>query len=385
MLVPVMRIMKRTPLIAVLVLGIAIIIRADPAGSDSTSPQIVFDKLGLTQSDVWLILPDESVVHDGVGKVKHEAETVHIETTSRRDLRLEVQGDKHDIEMLLDNLVDADTQMNQLIATRRRMSTDDPIYPQLVNTYNAAANRRDSLSQQVSDQEKAEADAETRLEKVSDSRGQYVNLVMDVATQAESAAKTYAALSQDRELAEVIASANATAETPMKLGPSPAFSADLNFLRKAVKDVVDAPIPVRRDPDSDELYVETVINGTTSIEMLWDSGADQVALSADTARQLGIRFTNQDPTVEVGTAGTDTIKVHRAMLDSIRLGGFTVRNVPCIVLPDNSNGTVVDLLGDTFQTHFISRMDQRSNQLQLTPVDSSVLVGAIPHQLAPAR
>jgi clan AA aspartic protease (TIGR02281 family) len=377
--------MKRTRLIAVLVLGIAIIIRADPAGSDSTSPQIVFDKLGLTQSDVWLILPDESVVHDGVGKVKHEAETVHIETTSRRDLRLEVQGDKHDIEMLLDNLVDADTQMNQLIATRRRMSTDDPIYPQLVNTYNAAANRRDSLSQQVSDQEKAEADAETRLEKVSDSRGQYVNLVMDVATQAESAAKTYAALSQDRELAEAIASANATAETPMKLGPSPAFSADLNFLRKAVKDVVDAPIPVRRDPDSDELYVETVINGTTSIEMLWDSGADQVALSADTARQLGIRFTNQDPTVEVGTAGTDTIKVHRAMLDSIRLGGFTVRNVPCIVLPDNSNGTVVDLLGDTFQTHFISRMDQRSNQLQLTPVDSSVLVGAIPHQLAPAR
>jgi len=380
-----MGIMTRARLVAALALGIAIIARADPAGSDSTSPQSVFDKLGMTQSDVWLVLPYESGVHDGVGKVKTEAETVHVETTSRRDLRFEVQGDKHNIEGLLNDLVDADRQINRLIATRRRMSTGDLSYPQLINMYNAGLKRRDSLSQQVSDQEKAKDDAETRLGKVPDSRAEYVNLVMEVATQAESVAKAYAALSQDRQLAQAIASTNTTASPLLKLGPSPTFSADLDFLRKAVKDVVDSPIPVRGDLDTDALYVQAVINGTVTVEMMWDSGADQVTLSADTARQLGIRFTNQDPTVEVGTAGSDTIKVPQATLASIRLGGFTVRNVPCMVLPDSSSGHVDDLLGDSFQTHFVSRMDQRSHELQLTPVDSSVLVGAIPHQLAPTR
>lgn len=371
--------MMRARLISALALGIAIIARADPAGSDSTSPQAVFDKFGLTQTDAGLVLADESGVHDGVGKVRQEAETVHVETTSRRDLRFEIQGDKRNIESLLNNLVSADTQINRLIATRRRMGADDPNYPQLIDMYNAALTRRDSLSQQVNDQEKANDDAQTRLGQVTDSRAEYVNLIMDVATQAESVAKTYTALSQDRQLAQAIAAANTTASPPVKLGPSPTFSADLDFLRSAVKEVVDSPIPVRGKPDEDALYVQAVINGTVKVDMIWDSGADDVALSADTARQLGIRFTDQDPTLEVGTAGSDTIKVHEAMLDSIRLGGFTVRNVRCIVLPDNSSGHVDDLLGDTFQTHFVSRMDQRSHELQLTPMDSSVLVGAIPH------
>jgi len=369
----------RARLISALALGIAIIARADPVGSDSTSPQGVFDKLGLTQSDAWLVLPDESGVHDSVGKLKQEAETVHVETTSRRDLRFEIQTDKHNLETLLGNLVNADTQINRLIATRQRMSADDPDYPRLIDMYNAAVKHRDSISQQVTDVEKVEDDAETGLGNAPDSRAECVNQVMSVATQAESVAKAYVALSQDRQLAQAIAGANTTGSPPVKLGPSPTFSADLVFLRSAVKDVVDSPIPVRGNQDEDALYVQAVINGTVKVDMMWDSGADDVALSADTARQLGIRFTDQDPTFQVGTAGSDTIKVHEAMLDSIRLGGFTVRNVRCIVLPDNSSGHVDDLLGDTFQTHFVSRMDQRSHELQLTPVDSSVLVGAIPH------
>jgi len=384
-----MGIMTRVRLAAALTFAIAIIARADSGGNDSTSPQSVLDKLGLTQSDVWLVLPYESGVHDGVGKVKREAETVHVETTSRRDLRFEIQGDKHNTETLLGDLVAADSEINRLIATRQRTSTDDPNYSELTDMYNAALKRRDSISEQVNDEEKAENDAETRLGQVADSRAQYVNLVMDIATQAESVAKTYASLAQDRQLAQAIASENTSENTgasPMlKLGPSPTFSADLNFLRTAVKDVVDSPIPVRRDLDTNELYVQAVINGNTSIEMIWDSGADQVTLSADTARQLGIRFTDQDPAVEIGTAGSNTIKVHESTLDSIRLGGFTVRDVPCFVLPDSSGGHADDLLGDTFQTHFVSRMDQRSQQLQLTPADSSVLVGAIPHPLAQTR
>ncbi len=370
--------MTRARLVMALALGFAITARADPAGSDSTSPQDVFDKLGLTQSDIWLVLPYESGVHEDVGKVKHDAETVHVETTSRRDLRFEIQGNKHNIQRLLSELVDADTQLSQLIATRRRVSTDDPIYPQVIDKYNAAVKRRDSLSQQVDDQETGEDDAKTRLGNVPDSRAEYVNQVMEAAAQAESVAKAYAALFQDSQLAQAIASTNTTASPQLKLGPSQTFSADLDFLRRAVKDVIDSPIPVHEGSNTDGLYVKAVINGAVTVDMVWDSGADVVSLSADTARQLGIRFDSHDPTVELDTAGTKTIKAHEAILGSIRLGAFTVRNVPCIVFPESSGAQADDLLGDTFQTHFVSRMDQISDQLQLTPVDSSVLVGAIP-------
>jgi clan AA aspartic protease (TIGR02281 family) len=379
MFVPVMEIIMRSRLVWALALGIAMIVRADAVGSDSTSPQGVFDRLGLTQSDAWLVLPDEAGIHDGLGKVKEEAETVHVETTSRRDLRFEIRTDKHNLETLVGDLVNADTQISRLIATRQRMNTDDTDYPRLIEMYNAALKHRDSISQQVVDTEKAEDNAETGLAKVPDSRADYVNQVMDIATKAEAVARTYAAVSQDPQLAQAIAAANATVSPPVKLGPSPTFSADLDFLRSEVKDVIDSPIPVMTNPDEDALYVQAVINGTVKVDMIWDSGADDVVLSANTAKELGIRFTDQDPTLEVGTAGSDTIKAHEAMLDSIRLGGFTMRNVRCIVLPNNPSGHVDDLLGDTFQTHFVSRMDQRSHELQLTPVDSSVLVGAIPH------
>jgi clan AA aspartic protease (TIGR02281 family) len=368
----------RTQLISILALGIAIIARADPAANDTPSPQGVFDKLGLTPADAWLVLKGETAVHDGVTKVKQEAQTVHVEATARRDVRFEIQTDRHDLETLLGKLVNVDTQINRLIATRQHTNPSDSDYPRLIDMYNATLRGRDAISAQITGVTKAEEDAQTRLGNMPDSRPEYVNEVVSVAAQAESVARTYAALSRDRQLGQAIADVNATASPPLKLGPGPTFSSDLEFLRGAVKDVIDSPIPVRGKKDDDSLYVQAVINGTATVDMVWDSGADLVALSAATARQLGLRFSDNDPTLEVGTAGTETIKVHMATLGSIRLGAFTVRNVRCIVLPDNPGGRVDDLLGDTFQTHFISRMDQRSHELQLTPVDSSVLVGAIP-------
>jgi clan AA aspartic protease (TIGR02281 family) len=373
-----MSIMMRARAIAVLSLMLAIIARADAPSTDS--PQTIFDNRGLIQSDVWLVLPYESGVHDGVGQAKQKADSVHVETTSRRDLRFEIQGDKHTIESLLDNLIDADNQINNAIATRRQMSKDDPHYGQLIDLYNAALKSRDAASRQIEDAQKDEDNAQKQLGEVPDARPEYANLIMDTATQAESVAKAYAALAQDSQLTQAIASANTTASPALKLGPSPIFAADLDFLRKAVKDVIDSPIPVRRG-DNNELYVQAVLNGTVTQEMMWDSGADLISLSAETARQLGIHPTDHDPEIEMGMAGGQTVKVREVILDSVRLGGFTVKNVPCVVLPDLPHGHADDLLGDTFQTHFISRMDQRTQQLQLTPADSSVLVGAIPHDL----
>jgi clan AA aspartic protease (TIGR02281 family) len=372
--------MKQARSVAAFILAFALVLRAD----DTVPPQTEFENCGLSVSDSWLVLPFESGFHDRVGQVKHSADAVHAETISRRDLRFEIQGDRRNLDGLTDKLLVDDNQLNQYITQSRSLSKDDPAYSQIVDLYNAAAELHNSLTANIDSQQKDLDNATAKLGQVPDSRAAYTNLVMDVAGQGESIARAYATLAQDRSLTQAITTANLNTQPPLKLGPTPDFAADLDFLRKGVTDVVDSPVPVRRDPSNDELYVQAVINGSVTDEMMWDSGADQVAISTNTAKQLGIHFTDQDPTFEVGTAGTDTVKVHQATLKSIRLGGFTVRNVTCIVLPDGLSGHIDDLLGDTFQTHFISRMDQVTRQLQLTPADSSVLVGAIPHELSGA-
>jgi clan AA aspartic protease (TIGR02281 family) len=360
----------------VLALSLAIAVRAD-AQADATSSEGVFASRGLSLWGAWLVLPQEKGVHDEVGEVKKMADTVHRETTSRRDLRFELQSGRHNLETLVDSLVAADNQLNKLIYTRQHMSKDDTSYPALIEMYNEAGQHRDAITSQIDKQQKAIDDATTRLGQVPDSRVEYLNKVMDVATQAESMAKTYVGLAKDQDLAGAIAKVNADAHPPVKLGPGPAFASDLQFLRKAVKEIVDSPVPVQRGDDN-EIHVQAMLNGTVPVEMIWDSGADLVLISADTAKQLGLKFTHHDRTIDMISADGSATKVKDVLLDSVRVGGFTVRNVECFVLPDTPGSHPLELLGDSFQTHFVSRMDQRSQQLQLTPIDSSVLVGAIP-------
>ena len=375
----------RARLVAIFTAVIAVVARADAPAGDAQSPQSIIASHNLLQSDQSLVLPEEQAVHEGVAKVKQLAQTVHVETTSRRDLRFDIQQDRHDLVSLLNDLVSSDTQLLRYIGAAQHTRTDDSQYQQIIDLYNATSQRCNSLLDQINAKQKALDDAFARLGQVPDSRAEYDNAVMDVATQGESVAKTYSALSKDPAVVQAIASENASSATLVKLGPTSAFAADLELLRKDVKDVVDSPVPVRFDRDAGDLYVQAVINGNVHAEMCWDSGASLVLLNADTAKQLGLRLTDQDPQVEMEMAGGVSMKVHVTMLDSIRLGGFTVRHLPCMVLPDNSKGHPDNLLGDAFQSHFISRMDQRTQQLQLTPADPSVLVGAIPHDLLGAK
>jgi hypothetical protein len=127
--------------------------------------------------------------------------------------------------------------------------------------------------------------------------------------------------------------------------------------------------------------VQAVLNGKVTDTMTWDSGADFVSLSAETGKALGIVPTDKDPTLEMSGADGRVFPAKQIVLDSIRLGGFTMRNVDCVLLPDTGDKPAPDLLGDTFQSHFLSRLDQRTGQLQLTPIDSSVTLGPVAEPL----
>jgi clan AA aspartic protease (TIGR02281 family) len=118
--------------------------------------------------------------------------------------------------------------------------------------------------------------------------------------------------------------------------------------------------------------VDVTINDK-KITMTWDSGATFVTLSTETADELGIHATEKDPTIEMTIADGSKVPSKVVILPSARIGPFTVKNVKCVITPKGPHRSP-DLLGGTFQQHFLCRLDQQAGVIHLTPSDSSASV-----------
>ena len=81
------------------------------------------------------------------------------------------------------------------------------------------------------------------------------------------------------------------------------------------------------------------------VEAMVDTGATMVAINRSTARRLGINVIPADFKYSVTTANGQ-IKVARAVIESIEIGGVRVRDVEAAVLDDRALGGT--LLGMSF-------------------------------------
>ncbi len=81
------------------------------------------------------------------------------------------------------------------------------------------------------------------------------------------------------------------------------------------------------------------------IQMLVDTGASLVALTARDARALGIQLSSSDYKMSLSTAN-GTVRGARVNLREVRLGSILVRNVEAVVLPEGALS--MSLLGTSF-------------------------------------
>jgi clan AA aspartic protease (TIGR02281 family) len=346
--------------------------------SDGTkSPQSIFADRGLVTLGFWLKLPNEDAVHDGVWAIQQMDEGLRSESAARRNLRFEFESDRKTLDDLENQYLAADKQYDQSVVAGKNVNRSNPdVYNEWVNANNELLGKREDIAIQIDKEQRAIQDLRAREGQVEDSRARYISLVMDIGTRAESVAAAYAALGCDAELAGAIAQYNQTAQPPLRLGPTDGFSDDLKYIRQCVKEVVSGTVPVHKDL-SGGLHVQAVLDGKMAEMMTWDTGADTVLLSAATAKELGLN-TRGGEKIEAMVADGRTVEARRGVLKSIRVGAFTVWDVECVVLPEMPGGDrSEDLLGDTFQSHFLSRLDQRSGQIQLTPIDPSVTSGPV--------
>jgi clan AA aspartic protease (TIGR02281 family) len=354
-------------------IGLALIFElAVPADGDAVapaSPDAVFAQRGLTQSNKWLVLPAESDIHDRVWALRQVDDAVRGTTSTHRSLVPDVIRGR---EALRDLIKQQDALQKVMDANKGK--TDD----RSVDNYNTALTQSDVLAAKIIRQSEAIEGLVEREAQVEETRARYIGNLMDAASKAEALAAQYSRLSQDADLTAAISQANSGGSQAIALGPSIALSNDLDYLRAELKKVVSAWVNVRKTSSIGGLHVSPIVNGKKAVEMTWDSGCSDMAMSMETARELGVTIKDSDPTIEVEVANGSKTRVKIVYLDSVQLGPFTLRDVECGVSIDDQPGAPsINLLGNSFQSHFLSRLDQKNGRLQLTPIDSSVEIGVI--------
>lgn len=115
-----------------------------------------------------------------------------------------------------------------------------------------------------------------------------------------------------------------------------------------------------RSDSSGHFYTAALINGR-SVDVLVDTGATSVALTAEDAERAGIYVRPSDFTQRANTAN-GVARIAPVNIDQISIGGITVRNVKGAVLePGKLNST---LLGMAFLGR-LSRAEMRRGTLLL--------------------
>lgn len=106
-------------------------------------------------------------------------------------------------------------------------------------------------------------------------------------------------------------------------------------------------VELERHPDG-HFYADVQVNGAT-LHMLVDTGATDIALTRDDARNAGLAVSIGMPEV-VGQGADGDVRGEFATLDRVTLGEKTVEGLPAVVL----NSGRQSLLGQSFLSKFES-------------------------------
>lgn len=204
--------------------------------------------------------------------------------------------------------------------------------------------------------------------EVGRARQKYMRDVRGLRVLVDKTEAEYARLAADAAITSAIAELNQTARRPLALGPRPNFAKHLKQLQKLEDAIVTEKIKLRSA--SGVLWVEVALNGDAAKPMVFDTRASLVSLPTEMAAALGLHPTENDPILHVGLADGRTVQAKRMVLDSVRVGEFTVRHVDCVVMPAGHKN-VPPLLGGAFLRHFVYEVDPSAKTLTLSKVQGS--------------
>jgi clan AA aspartic protease (TIGR02281 family) len=200
-------------------------------------------------------------------------------------------------------------------------------------------------------------------------REAYLQALLELRTLVDATDDRYAALASDAEVTGALEALNRRSKRiEYQLGPRRKYRDCVKALERAEARVTTETLELHEDRGV--LWIDVALNGKVAEPMVFDTGASLVSLPSDLAARVGLRPTAADPTIELHTADGSVVDGKLMKLATVRVGKFTVADVPCVVLPPDKKG-VDPLLGGSFLRHFLYEISPESGRLSLTRVDAS--------------
>ncbi|HWE02199.1 MAG TPA: retropepsin-like aspartic protease [Tepidisphaeraceae bacterium] len=341
-------------------LGLLLTLVVVPIGRAADAPAADADPLkdkGLVKAGQTYVVPTEQELADQMKTLRKLKLKLDQDGKQRKELETKLKIYKNGISSL-------DHQKRTLYEQYLKL-TD-------VTQKNAAVAKINIIDSQLLEANGVREDLEKNLNGLgAEEKTQFINDVIDLGLKVDKAQDQYKDLSADPDLKHAIETMNQPGKPRVKLGPSPEFVANVATLKKWRGDVSSDTIEVKTEGNVP--VVEVTLNGSVTREMVVDSGASIVCLTADLAKQLNIVPTEKDQTIQFKMADGKEVDAKLMSLKSVRVGQFTVVDVECAVLPA-SLVAAEPLLGGTFLNNFVFKMDPKARQLHLAVIAGNTKV-----------
>jgi len=333
----------------------------------SADPADLLKDAGLTRSGDVYVLPDEAPVLEGIKSLRVTKVQADKESRARKALDLQIASKKKIIK-------DAEKEWHGL-ENRLGVITDVRIHNNLV----ARMNRL------VLDQKQAmadEKDLEEQAEKASmTGKTKFVDDMATLAPKADTVSDKYKALAADAAVTSSIGKQKPSAPgAKVALGPSAEYVTAVADLTKWRSEVESEKIPLREEHGTHT--VDVLLNGEHFL-MGVDTGASSISLTGEVAEKLSLVPGPHDAVVHISLADGSVIEGHEMSIKTVRVGRFTLEDVPCVVLNKGLKDAPL-LLGGSFLNHFVVKLDPAAGELQLTEIKSERPAGSSP-TTSPAR
>jgi aspartyl protease family protein len=304
---------------------------------------------GLTKSGTTYVVAEEADVLDGMKSLHETKKQVDADARVRKGYEAKLTADR--------NFIKTSRAEGDRLNERLAVTSDAATHNRMVVRFNLLVVK---VNEALDDQR----DLADKIGKVgSDAQTKFVDDLMALGEKADAATAKYEKLADDADVKSALLKAGAQA----KLGPSTEFAAAVEELKKWRAQVETEAIPLLEE--NGVHLVDVRVNGE-SVPMILDSGASMITLPKDVAEKLKMVPGPQDPPIKMRIADGNIIEGRQMTIKSVRVGRFTVENVSCVVLQTNLKEAPA-MLGNSFLSHFVVKLDQKAGHLHLTEVEGA--------------
>lgn len=250
-------------------------------------------------------------------------------------------------------------QLGQLIAAANTVQQRNQITLQ----FNLVT---DELNMRSENEQKGEGVTKAKA-AYSTPRNDYFNSVLSMRELIDKTNEKYTKAAKDTSLETLIEAVSKAEKKKVTLGPSKTFVQTVKDFARYEALIMSDKIPLTKR--SGTYSIDVTLNTKTPVKMIFDTGASSISLPYEMAVSAGLKPSEAKQKVKVSIANGAVVEGKRMKIDSVRVGKFELKNVDCIVMPEDSPN-VPALLGGSFLNNFKYEVDADASVVRLSRIDS---------------